>query len=90
MNFKDFVENILNWIIAQLIKYYSRLFLLIPLLVSGTANAYLQDEIQVYDDEVNARSEYSLELHLNTTPRGNQQQGYPGKFLIIIRELHQS
>ena len=37
------------------------------------AYAYLQDEIQVYDDEINAKGEYSLELHLNTTPRGNQQ-----------------
>jgi len=55
------------------------LLLLSGLIFSNTANAYLQDEIQVYDDEINAKGEYSLELHLNTTPRGNQQQGYPGE-----------
>jgi hypothetical protein len=49
------------------------------LVVPTIAYAYLQDEIQVYDDEINAKGEYSLELHLNTTPRGNQQQNYPGE-----------
>jgi len=51
------------------------------LAVPSIAYAYLQDEIQVYDDEINAKGEYSLELHLNTTPRGNQQQNYPGEIV---------
>lgn len=49
------------------------------LVAPSIAYAYLQDEIQVYDDEINAKGEYSLELHLNTTPRGSQQQSYPGE-----------
>ena len=56
-----------------------RLIFLSGLMLSGVANAYLQDEIQVYDDEINARGEYSLEVHVNTTPRGNQQQSYPSE-----------
>lgn len=62
-------------------QFLFRLILLTGLIVSSQANAYLQDEIQVYDDEINAQGEYSLELHLNTTPRGNQQQSYPGEVM---------
>jgi hypothetical protein len=47
----------------------------------GSAYAYLQDEIQVYDDEINSKGEYSLELHANTTPRGNTGQSYPGEII---------
>ncbi len=60
-------------------QYLVRTLLLAGLMISSAANAYLQDEIQVYDDEINAKGEYSLEIHLNTTPRGNQQQSYPGE-----------
>lgn len=49
--------------------------------VSFSTFAYLQDEIQVYDDEINKKGEYSLELHLNSTPRGVQTQGYPGEIV---------
>ena len=45
------------------------------------AHAVLQDEIQVYDDEINAKGESSLELHVNSTPRGIQTPGYPGEVM---------
>jgi hypothetical protein len=41
--------------------------------------ATLQDEIQVYTDEINAPGEYGLELHINTTPKGITAQSYPGE-----------
>lgn len=43
--------------------------------------AVLQDEIQVYDDEINAKGESSLELHVNSTPRGIQTPTYPGEVM---------
>ena len=36
------------------------------------------DEIQVYIDDLDARGESSLELHLNTTPSGRKTPDYPG------------
>ena len=45
------------------------------------AMAVLQDEIQVYDDEINAKGESSLELHVNSTPRGIQAPTYPGEVM---------
>jgi hypothetical protein len=44
-----------------------------------TAKAMLQDEIQVYDDEINAKGVSSMELHINSTPRGIQTPSYPGE-----------
>lgn len=38
----------------------------------------ITDEIQVYTDELNERGERSLELHLNTTPRGRKTPEYAG------------
>ncbi len=58
-----------------------QLIVALMLALPSIANAYLQDEIQVYDNEINAKGEYSLELHVNTTPRGNQQQSYPGEIV---------
>ncbi|SNX29293.1 hypothetical protein SAMN06295945_1662 [Polynucleobacter meluiroseus] len=55
--------------------------MLIALLAPMTAHAVLQDEIQVYDDEINAKGEQSLELHVNTTPRGVQTPSYPGEMM---------
>ena len=43
--------------------------------------AVLQDEIQVYDNEINAKGEASLELHVNTTPRGVTTPSYPGEVM---------
>jgi len=56
-----------------------QLIVALMLALPSIANAYLQDEIQVYDNEINEKGEYSLELHVNTTPRGNQKQSYPGE-----------
>jgi len=47
----------------------------------STSHAVLQDEIQVYDDEINAKGEYSLELHVNSTPSGVGAQSYPGEVM---------
>jgi len=43
------------------------------------AHAALTDEIQVYDDAINAPGEFGLELHVNTTPRGRSTPDYPGE-----------
>lgn len=43
------------------------------------AHAELQDEIQVYDDSINARGKFGLELHVNTTPSGRATSDYPGE-----------
>lgn len=38
----------------------------------------IQDEIQVYTDDIDAPGEYGLETHINTTPRGRRTPAYPG------------
>ena len=38
----------------------------------------MQDEIQVYTDDINAPGVNGLELHVNTTPSGITQPAYPG------------
>lgn len=43
--------------------------------------AVLQDEIQVYDNEINAKGEASLELHVNSTPSGVTTPSYPGEVM---------
>ncbi|MBU3557552.1 transporter [Polynucleobacter sp. Ross1-W9] len=56
--------------------------LLSALILSPSVSmAVLQDEIQVYDDEINAKGEASLEVHLNSTPRGIQNPSYPGEVM---------
>jgi len=47
--------------------------------VATSARADLQDEIQVYDDSINAPGQLGLELHVNTTPEGRSQPLYPGE-----------
>lgn len=49
-------------------------------LLNVQARADLQDEIQVYDDSINAPGEFHLELHLNGTPKGRSEAEYPGEF----------
>ena len=46
-------------------------------LASPHAHAIV-DEIQVYTDDVDARGESGLELHVNTTPRGRKTPDYEG------------
>ena len=48
-------------------------------LLSASAVAALQDEIQVYADDINKSGEMGLELHVNTTPRGRTMPDYPGE-----------
>jgi hypothetical protein len=47
--------------------------------VHPAVRAALPDEIQVYTDDINAKGEFGLELHVNTTPRGLNRQDYPGE-----------
>ncbi|MGC2520207.1 MAG: hypothetical protein WA373_14010 [Burkholderiales bacterium] len=59
-----------------------RFLLLVLPLVAGLAPTFdaaaIEDEIQVYTDELNERGERGLELHLNTTPRGRKTPDYAG------------
>lgn len=43
------------------------------------ARADLTDEIQVYDDSINTRGQWGLELHLNTTLDGRATPLWPGE-----------
>jgi len=43
------------------------------------AHGALQDEIQVYTDDINDVGEWGLELHVNTTPKGVSLPTYPGE-----------
>jgi len=63
-------------------KFFTSILLTFVLLViSPLSHAVLQDEIQVYDDEINDKGEFSLELHLNTTPNGVRDSSYPGEIM---------
>lgn len=46
---------------------------------ASCAYAALPDEIQVYDDEIGAAGERTLELHANTTLAGTAIASYPGE-----------
>lgn len=48
-------------------------------LFASHAHAVMQDEIQVYTDDINEPGEYGVEVHVNTTPRGITTPGYPGE-----------
>lgn len=54
---------------------------LVVLIALGSVNAHaeLEDEIQVYTDDINPPGQFGLELHLNTTPDGRGQADYPGE-----------
>ena len=47
------------------------------MIVSAGAFAIV-DEIQVYTDDLDAKGESGLELHINTTPSGRSTPNYPG------------
>jgi len=57
----------------------ARLALALLALLCGTARAELEDEIQVYTDDINRPGQAGLELHLNTTPEGRGAPDYPGE-----------
>ena len=46
---------------------------------AAPAHAELSDEIQVYTDDINAKGEAGLELHINTSPKGRRTPDYPGE-----------
>lgn len=75
--------------LAEMKSFYHRLCpYLIPLLLvwgvwPGVADASLQDEIQVYDDSINRRGDWGLELHVNSTPSGVSRPGYPGEITNV-------
>ncbi len=48
-------------------------------LSTDPAWATLQDEIQVYDDSINKKGEWGLELHFNATPAGQPVATYSGE-----------
>ncbi len=45
--------------------------------------AALPDEIQVYDDSINAPGKVGLELHLNVTPSADPAPAYPGEITTV-------
>jgi hypothetical protein len=47
--------------------------------VSTPVGAALQDEIQVYTDEINQPGEYGVEWHMNSTPSGLSTPSYAGE-----------
>ncbi len=58
-----------------------RFFLQSALLAVFALNAHaaLQDEIQVYTDDINQPGEFGLEVHINTTPKGVTTPSYAGE-----------
>src|SRR5258707_4971042 len=48
-------------------------------LAPALACAALYDEIQVYDDDINAPGEFGLELHTNASPSARGVPDYPGE-----------
>lgn len=48
---------------------------------TAPARAVVQDEIQVYTDDINKKGEKGLEIHTNYTPSGVKFPGYPGEII---------
>ena len=58
----------------------------LALVLCHTAHAALQDEVQVYTDDINALGEHSLEMHVNMTPSAsseNSKPSYPGEVINL-------
>src|SRR5690242_16563263 len=49
--------------------------------LASPARAALPDEIQVYTDDLEEPGARGVELHINTTPRGNRTPQFPGEVL---------
>ncbi len=60
------------------VRWFFSALLLGTGLCRGPDALAIVDEIQVYVDDLDARGESGLELHLNTTPSGRATPGYPG------------
>ncbi len=51
------------------------------LVFSSRLSGVMIDEIQVYDDSINAPGKFGLELHVNTTFQGRSAPDYPGEIV---------
>lgn len=51
---------------------------LLTLALTATPALAIDDEIQVYTDDINKPGAYGLELHMNTTPAARSTPDYPG------------
>ena len=60
------------------------LALLLTAMGINLSHAGLQDEIQVYTDDINDVGEWGLELHVNTTPKGLGVPSYPGEAMNAL------
>lgn len=49
------------------------------LAVASAPACAIQDEIQVYTDDIDKPGENGLEMHINSTPRGRKTPDYPGE-----------
>ncbi|MEI6484765.1 MAG: hypothetical protein WCO11_00705 [Sphingomonadales bacterium] len=61
-----------------MIRFLHRLLVALACLASA-AHAQLADEIQVYDDGLNGKGKYGLELHLNNSLQGRRAPAYLGE-----------
>lgn len=59
-------------------RLWSARFLLSALLWCAAPAQAINDEIQVYTDDINKPGEFGLEVHMNTTPAGRSTPDYPG------------
>ncbi len=66
---------------SKFITMKKNLILVLLLISSNFVYAALQDEIQVYTDDINSPGEWGVELHINTTPRGLRQTSYVGEIV---------
>jgi hypothetical protein len=57
----------------------ARLAAFLLLFTARAAFAALADEIQVYTDDLEAKGERGVELHVNSTPSGRSIPAYPGE-----------
>jgi len=48
-------------------------------LALSAGHAAADDEIQVYDDEIRAKGESGVEIHMNWTPNGSSSPSWPGQ-----------
>ena len=59
-------------------RLLSMRFLLAGLVLCAPHAYAINDEIQVYTDDINEPGKFGLELHMNTTPAGRSTPDYPG------------
>ena len=78
---KPFVLTSTLGLIEHMSRTWRRLkyLCLLGAVVAQPVLAGLQDEIQVYTDDINDPGERAVEVHVNTTPRGISTPAYPGE-----------